>query len=107
DAPRTGTGRSCVRRRVRGSTAASGSPRTHADDGRTREVGQPRSTREAAEQGRGAGRGGGGGKGAGQGELARARRAPDTGPGRRAQCARASASSSGAGQEAAVHGAPG
>src|SRR5262245_1367600 len=28
-----------------------------------REVGQPRSTREAAEQGRGAGRGGGGGKG--------------------------------------------
>ena len=31
---------------------ASGSPRTHADDGRTREVGQLRSTGEAAEQSR-------------------------------------------------------
>ena len=61
---------------------------------------------EAAEQGRGTGGGGGGGKGAGQGELARAQRAPDTGPGRRAQRARAGTSGSNEGQEAAVHRAP-
>src|SRR5207253_5966759 len=67
DAPRTGTGRSRVCRRLREPQAASGSPRTYADDGRTREVGQPRSTREATEQRRGTGGGGGGGKGAGQG----------------------------------------
>src|SRR4029078_2098464 len=66
----TGTGRSHVCLPREGGQAASGSPRTHADDERTREVGQPRTTWEAAEQGQGTGRGGGGGKGAGQGEEA-------------------------------------
>src|SRR6059036_1356592 len=98
-APRTGTGRARVRLWLREPQTASGSPRTHADDGRARAVGPLRSTGEAAEQGRGAGRGGGGGKGAGQGELGQARRAPDTGPGRRAQCARPGASGSRTGQE--------
>ena len=94
EAPRTGTGRSRVCLRREGPQAASGSPRTHADDERTWEVGRLRSTGEAAEQSRGTGGGGGGGKGAGQGELARAQRAPDTEPGRRAQRARAGTSSS-------------
>jgi len=105
-APRTGTGRARVRLWPRGPQTASGSPRTNAEDERARAVGPLRSTREAAEQGRGTGRGGGGGKGAGRGELGRARRAPDTGPGRRAQCARPSTTGSREGQAAAVHGAP-
>src|SRR2546427_264324 len=67
EAPRTGTGRSCVRLGQREPQAAPGSPRTYAGDGRAQEVGQPRGTEEAAEQGREIGRGGGGGKGAGQG----------------------------------------
>src|SRR3990172_60733 len=86
--------------------AASGSPRTYADDGRTREVGQARSTWEAAEQSPGTGGGGGGGKGSGQGELARAQRTPDTGPGRCAQRARAGTSGSKKAQETAGHRAP-
>ena len=94
ETPCAGTGRSrvCLRRRER--QTASGSRRTYADDERTREVGQPDSTCEAAEQSRGTGSGGGGGKGAGQGELARAQRAPDSEPGKRAQRARAGTSSS-------------
>src|SRR2546425_10969373 len=68
EAPRTGTGRSRVRPWERGPRTASGSRRTYADDARTREVGQPRSTGEVAEQSRGTGGGGDGGKGAGQGE---------------------------------------
>src|SRR5574342_1324098 len=85
EAPRTGTGRSRVC--LRAAQAASGSPRTYADAGRTWEVGQLRSTWEAAEQSRGTGRGGGGGKGAGRGETVQAKRVPDTEPARRAQCA--------------------
>ena len=52
------------------------------------EVGQARSTDEAAEQRRATGRGGGGGKGPGQGKRGRAKRAPDTEPDQRAKCAR-------------------
>jgi hypothetical protein len=104
--PRTGTGRSRVRLWPREPQTASGSPRTYADGERAREVGPSRSTWEAAEHGRGTGHGGGRGKGTGQGELARAQRAPDAGPGRRAQRARAGTGSSPAGSEAAVHGAP-
>src|SRR5438093_130179 len=85
---------------------ASGSPKTHADDERTREVGQLRTTAEAAEQRRATGRGGGRGKGAGQGEPARTQGAPDPAPDRCAQRARASTSGCTEGQEAAVHRAP-
>jgi hypothetical protein len=106
EAPRTGTGRSRVCLRPLGAQNASGTPRGHADDGRTREVGQLRSTWEAAEQSRGTGRGGGGGKGAGQGEFARAKRVPDSGPGRRVKCARAGTTGSSERKAAAVHGAP-
>src|SRR5436190_19285140 len=59
DAPRTGTGRShdCL---LHVEQAASGSLRTYADDERSWEVGQVRSTGEAAERRRAtAGRGGG------------------------------------------------
>jgi hypothetical protein len=104
---RTGTGRSHGRLWRVGSQTASGTPRGNADDERPREVGQLRSTREAAEQSRGTGRGGGGGKGAGRGETARAKRVPDSGPGRRAKCARAGTTGSSEGKAAAVHGAPG
>jgi hypothetical protein len=62
----TGTGRCQRRLRWRAAQTASRSPRADDDDERRWEVGQPRSTREAAEQGRTVGRGGGGGKGAGQ-----------------------------------------
>jgi len=48
--------------------AARGRPRPHARDARSWEVGSPRSTCEAAEQGCVSGRGGGGGKGATRGE---------------------------------------
>ena len=76
--------------------AASGSPRTHADDERAQEVGQFRSTGEVSEQSRPRGGGGGdGGKGTGQGERAPAKRVPDTGPAGRAQCAGAGTSGSG------------
>src|SRR5882672_2467204 len=85
EAPRTGTGRSHVRLQHERPQVAPGSPRTHAGDGWTWEVGRLRSTREAAEQRRTTGGGGGGGKGVGQGEPARAQRAPDTEPGRRAK----------------------
>ena len=71
-----------------------------------REVGQARSTDEVAEQRRATGGGGDGGKGPGQREPAPAKRAPDTEPGRRAQCAGAGTSSSKTGQEGAVHRAP-
>jgi len=91
EAPRARTGRSvacpCER-------AVSRSPRTYADDERATEVGPRRSTAEVSEQSRICGGAGGGGKGAGRREPARAKRAPDTVPGRRAQCARAGTSSS-------------
>src|SRR5262249_25516405 len=82
---------------------ASGSPRTHADDERAKEVGQDGSTDEASEQSRSGGGGGGGGKGSGQREPATAKRAPDPEPGRRAQCAGAGTSSCKKGQGDAVH----
>src|SRR5215472_633636 len=66
-----GTGRSYVCLRGRELQTVSGSQRTNADDERTWEVGQLRSTCELAEQSRGTGRGGEGGKGSGQGKLAR------------------------------------
>src|SRR6058998_558634 len=68
DTSRTGTGRSggCL---PRGWKTASGSPRTHADDGRPPEVGHCRSTWEVAERRRIEG-GRDGGKGGGQGKLA-------------------------------------
>ncbi len=103
---RMGTGRSHVRLRLREPQATPGSPRTQSGDGRTWEVGRPRSTWEAAEQSRETGGGGSGGKGTDQGELARAQRAPDTEPGRCAKRARASTSGNRKGEEAAVHGAP-
>jgi hypothetical protein len=49
---------------------ASGSLRTHADDGQAGAVGQFRTTEEVLEQSRAAGSGGDGGKGTGQGEFA-------------------------------------
>jgi hypothetical protein len=52
----------------KGMEAASGSPRTQADDEGSWEVGQPNSTEEAAKQS--ASYGGGGGKEAGQRESA-------------------------------------
>ncbi len=105
ETPRTGTGRSHDRL-LHVEQTASGSPRAHADDERSWEVGQVRSTREAAERRRAsAGRGGSGGKGPGQGELARGQRVPDSEPGRRAQRSRAGTSSCEEGQETAVHGA--
>lgn len=94
--PRMGRGRSRARPWGMATRAASGSPRTHADDERAREVGPVRRTGEALEQGWLASRGGGGGKGPGQGELAPAPRAPDSGPGRRAQGAGAGTSGSAA-----------
>jgi hypothetical protein len=61
-----------------GRRAASGSPRTHADDERTREVGHARSTGEVAER-RATGCGGDGGKGLAKGTRLSATR-PDTEP---------------------------
>src|SRR5256885_5151082 len=75
-----GTGRSHVRLRQSQKQTASGSPRTHADDEPTWEVGQLRSTDEVAEQGRNSGGGGDGGKAAGQGKLGREQRVPDAVP---------------------------
>src|SRR5713226_5923562 len=94
EAPRMGTGRSRVRPKRNLSGDASGGPRTHADDERTREVGQIRSTCEVPEQGRATGGGGDGGKGSDQREPASAKRVPDTEPDGRAQCAGAGTSSS-------------
>src|SRR5579875_2642016 len=66
-------------------------PRQHGRSGSRptkTSVRQPRSTREAGEQGRGIGGGVGGGKAAGQGEHGSANRAPDAEPGReRVKCA--------------------
>src|SRR5215831_3383965 len=70
-APCAGTGRSHVCLQRRELQTVSESQRTYTDDGRTWEVGQPRSTCKLAEQNRGTGSGGEGGKGAGRGELAR------------------------------------
>ena len=67
---------------------------------------RPAGPDEVAEQRRATGRGGDGGKRSGQRKPAPAKRAPDTEPGRRAQCAGAGTASSKTGQEAAVHGAP-
>jgi hypothetical protein len=66
--------------------AASGSPRTHADDERPGAVAQAHSTDEVSEQRwatplGSASRGGDGGKGPGQGEPEPARHSPDTVPG--------------------------
>src|SRR6516165_6025596 len=88
------SGRSHVRPGTQLAWDASGSLRTHADDERTWEVGQPYSTWEVPEQGRTTGGGGDGGKRTGQREPAPAKRVPDTEPERRAQCARAGTSSS-------------
>ena len=81
DTPRARTGRAWGRPLRMARRAASGSPRTHADDGRPRAVGQARSTNEVSEQRRSIGRGGDGGKGSGQREPEPAKRAPDTEPG--------------------------
>src|SRR5208283_4686331 len=59
---------------------ASGSPRTYADEARTREVGQAHSTGEVPEQNRATGGGGDGGKGPDQGELVAAKHGPDSVP---------------------------
>ena len=93
ETPRAGTGRSHVRPGTQLAWDASGSLRTHADDERTWEVGQPYSTWEVPEQGRTTGGGGDGGKRTGQREPAPAKRVPDTEPDRRAQCAQAGRSS--------------
>jgi hypothetical protein len=106
ESPCSETGRSRVRLRRSSPQAASGSPRAHADDARTREVGQGRSTAEVAEQRRASGCGGGGGKDPGQGKLARAQRAPDSAPAKHAKRARASTSSSEARVDREVHRAP-
>src|SRR6266576_361126 len=84
-----GTGRSHVCLWLRELQAASGSRRTYGDEERTGEVGRFHRTSEIAEQSRGTGSGGDGGEGTGQGKLARVQRAPDSGPGWRAQRARA------------------
>src|ERR1700691_5714217 len=94
EAFRLGTGRSRVRPGPEGSRDASGSLRTYADDERTREVGQTRSTCEVPEPSRTTGGGGDGGKGTGQREPASAKRVPDTEPEGRAQRAGAGTSSS-------------
>src|SRR6516165_540830 len=67
-APCAGTGRSPARPGPSVPRDASGSLRTHADDERTGEVGQTRSTGEVSEQRRATGGGGDGGKGSGQRE---------------------------------------
>src|SRR6266566_1296274 len=89
-----GTGRSHVCLWLRELQAASGSRRTYGDEERTGEVGRFHRTSEIAEQSRGTGSGGDGGEGTGQGKLARVQRAPDSGPGWRAQRARAGTTSS-------------
>src|SRR6266436_8564561 len=88
-----GTGRSRVHPRRNLLGDASGSLRTHADDERTREVGQICSTCEVSEQSWATGGGGDGGKRSDQREPATAKRVPDTEPERRAQCAGAGRSS--------------
>src|SRR5438105_14907698 len=94
EAPRVGTGRSRVHPRRNMSGGASGSPRTHADEERTREVGQTGSTYEVSEQGWATSDGGDGGKRSDQREPATAKRVPDTEPDGHAQCAAAGTSSS-------------
>lgn len=64
ESPCTGTGRSQSCPRQMEPRDASGSRKAYADDARLWEVGQPRSTEEAAERGRATDRGGGGGKAA-------------------------------------------
>src|SRR2546422_11350317 len=102
ETPRTGTGRSRVLPPRMARWDASGSPRTHADDERTWEVGQTRGTDEVPEQGRKLGGGGDGGKGSGQREPEPAKRVPDTEPEWRVQCAGAGTTSSTQRQEDAV-----
>jgi len=70
-------------------------------DARAWEVGQPRSTCEAAEQSTGCG--GGGGKGAGQGERGQQHTSRTQSRARRVQCAGPRAPSSTKGQQATVH----
>src|SRR5438552_18952535 len=77
-----------------------------ADDERTWEVGQAHCTDEVPEQGWATGGGGDGGKWPSRREPATAKRAPDTEPGRRAQCAGEGTTSSKKGQEGAVYRAP-
>jgi len=91
ETPRARTGRSRVRPQRMALRAVSESPRTHADDARTWEVGQARSTCEVPEQRERPAtqhascgsepRGGDGGKGPGQRESAVATQVPDTVPG--------------------------
>src|SRR3970040_2319871 len=88
-----------------GRGAAPGSLWTHAGDERLWAVGQPHSTDEVPEQGRGTGGGGDGGRGAGQREPEPANRAPGTGPGRRAQCAGEGAAGGAGGEQGGGHAA--
>src|SRR6202041_2120392 len=89
-----GTGRSQDRPGMQLPWDASRSLRTHGDDERTWEVGQPCSAWEVPEQCRTTGGGGDGGKRVGQRERAPTKRVPDTEPDRCAECARAGTSSS-------------
>jgi len=66
---------------------AGGTPRRYALDERAREVGQARTTCEAAEQRRASGRGGGGGKGPAQGERGQQNASRTQSRARRAKCA--------------------
>ena len=66
---------------------ARGTLRRYALDGRAREVGQARSTCEAAEQRRASGRGGGGGKGPAQGERGQQNATRTQSRARRVKCA--------------------
>jgi hypothetical protein len=75
---RTGRSSVCPPRGWAGRVGKAGRP--YADDERAEEVGQARSTDEAAEQGQWYGCGGGGGKEPGQGEGGRAKHAPDAEP---------------------------
>jgi hypothetical protein len=93
---RAGTGRSRVCLGEMAPGAATREPRGDFNDGRTREVGQTHSTREALEQSGGCARGGGegGGKGSGQGESATVPQGPDTEPGNLEEAAVADTASS-------------
>src|SRR5437870_8647344 len=88
ETPRLRTGRAPVAPAQMARWGASGSLRTHADEGQAGAVGQFRTTEEVLEQSRAIGGGGDGGKGTGQEEFAAVRCSPDTGPGQAWRCAR-------------------
>ena len=94
EAPCAGTGRSQVCPEQQWRWDVSGSLRTQADDERTWEVGQTRSTWEVPEQCRATGGGGDGRQGYGQREPQPAKRGPDTEPDSGAPCAGAGTPSS-------------